>query len=109
MVLGKMNQKLKALNSLRTQQAAKLQTTEQERDELKSLVVHSAVMTKRPTPILDGDDTGSTSLETMSVADLSKIWKTMERQEEDETQCVRMRSYGIVVMTVCTVIEPGAA
>jgi len=85
-VLTKMNKKVKALSALRTQLQDKLQTTEQERDQLKSVVVNSSVMTKRPLPLPDNDENGdgSTNLATLSVQDLSKLWKEMETQDEQE-------------------------
>ena len=85
-VLTKMNKKVKALSALRTQLQDKLQTTEQERDQLKSVVVNSSVMTKRPLPLPDNDENGdgSTNLATLSVQDLSKLWKEMESQDEQE-------------------------
>ena len=85
-VLTKMNKKVKALSALRTQLQDKLQTTENERDKLKSLVINSSVMTKRPTPLVNNDENGdgNTNLVELSVENLSKMWKEMEMQEEQE-------------------------
>jgi len=84
-VLTKMNKKVKALSALRTQLQDKLQTTEKERDQFKSIVINSSVMNKRPTPLLVNDENGDgTNLGALSVEKLSKLWMEMETQDKQE-------------------------
>ena len=79
-VLQKMNKKVKALTVIRTQLQEKLQTTEQERDQLKAMVLNSSIMTKRPTPMERNE------IMAASIQEISEIWKQMEAEDQKEFQ-----------------------
>jgi hypothetical protein len=86
-ILQKMNKKVKALSALRIQLQEKLQTTEQERDQLKALVINCSVMTKRPTPMERSE------IMAASIQQLSEVYKEMEALDQQEIQHLKQALY----------------